>query len=226
MRSGLEVPGFRRCRPCHASPRMNPVFLACGLWLLLACTSVLAEPVPPTPTPVPLAASATPATGQTAPVVPTPVQAEPSPATAASASPAASPAPPPSATPSVAADEEQLLGIQQEWADACLHADAEYVARLLTDDWVYTNERAEMSSKAAEIQQTRERTVRYTVFENHDMTVHLHGDAAVVTGRTRFKGTIAASGKLIEADVQFTDTFVRIEGRWRVAATHVSRAGG
>ena len=132
----------------------------------------------------------------------------------------------PATTPSAASDEQQLLTIEQEWCGAYLHGDADYLTRLLTDDFVITNSRAEVNDKAAELQETRDRTVHYTVFENRDMTVRVHGDAAVVTGRTRLKGTIAASGKAIEAEVQFTDVFARIDGRWRAIAAHSSRVEG
>jgi hypothetical protein len=53
------------------------------------------------------------------------------------------------------------------------------------------------------------------------MKVRLHSDAAVVTGRTIVKGQ--AGERAFAAQFRFTDTLVRIEGRWRVAATHISR---
>jgi ketosteroid isomerase-like protein len=47
------------------------------------------------------------------------------------------------------------------------------------------------------------------------------GHTAVVTGKTKVKGN--ARGKPIDIVVQFTDTFVKEGGRWRLAAGHVSR---
>jgi ketosteroid isomerase-like protein len=47
------------------------------------------------------------------------------------------------------------------------------------------------------------------------------GHTAIVTGRTKVKGH--AQGKLIDIVVQFTDTFVKQSGHWRLAAGHVSR---
>lgn len=148
--------------------------------------------------------------------------------------PGPTPAPAPAATPDaspppvavVVDDETQLLNIEQEWCNAYLHSDAGYLSRLLTDDFVFTNGQAETSDKTAELQQARDRTVHYTVFENRDMTVRLHGDTAVVTGRTRCKGTVAATGKFVDAEMQFTAVFARVQGRWRAVAAHVSRAGG
>ncbi len=44
---------------------------------------------------------------------------------------------------------------------------------------------------------------------------------AIVTGKTKIKGT--AEGKPIDIVVQFTDTFVKQNGQWQLAAGHVSR---
>lgn len=149
---------------------------------------------------------------------------EPLPGPTLAPAPAAIPdSPPPVA---VVDDETQLLNIEQEWCNAYLHSDADYLSRLLTDDFVFTSGQAETSDKAAELQQARDRTVHYTVFESRDMTVRLHGDTAVVTGRTRCKGTVAATGKFVDADAQFTAVFARVQGRWRAVAAHVSRVGG
>ena len=64
--------------------------------------------------------------------------------------------------------------------------------------------------------------MKYDVFENYDMKVRVYDDAtAVVLGKTRVKGN--AEGKSIDIVVQFTDTFVKKNGQWRLAAGHVSR---
>ena len=44
---------------------------------------------------------------------------------------------------------------------------------------------------------------------------------AVVLGKTRVKGT--ADGKPFDRVVQFTDTLIKRDGRWQLAAGHVSR---
>jgi hypothetical protein len=76
------------------------------------------------------------------------------------------------------------------------------------------------TTRADDIGHARKGTI-YEVFENHDMKVRLHGDAALITGRTTVKGT--AGETPFATEFQFTDTLVRQDGRWRVAASHVSR---
>ena len=64
--------------------------------------------------------------------------------------------------------------------------------------------------------------VHYDVFENYDMKARLYGDnTAVVLGKTRVKGM--SEDKPFDRVVQFTDTLVKRDGRWQLAAGHVSR---
>ena len=51
--------------------------------------------------------------------------------------------------------------------------------------------------------------------------VRVHGATAVVTGKTHTKGI--SGGKPFDAQFQFTDTFVKDGGRWRLLAGHVSK---
>lgn len=79
-----------------------------------------------------------------------------------------------------------------------------------------------MSTRANEIDELRNGKVHYDVFENYDMKARLYGDnTAVVLGRTHVKGT--SRGKAFDRVVKFTDTLVKRNGQWQVAAGHVSR---
>jgi ketosteroid isomerase-like protein len=78
-----------------------------------------------------------------------------------------------------------------------------------------------IGTRADEINELRSGKVRYDVFENYDMLARLYGDTAVVLGKTRVKGT--ADGKPFDRIVQFTDTLIKRDGRWQLAAGHVSR---
>ena len=56
-----------------------------------------------------------------------------------------------------------------------------------------------------------------------DLEVRVHGDAAVLTGRLR---TVREEdGRTIPSESRFTKTFVREDGRWRLAALHGSPMG-
>jgi ketosteroid isomerase-like protein len=120
---------------------------------------------------------------------------------------------------------DESAAVFQAERDGCaayLRGDADKIANFLTEDYTLTNSKGAITTAADDIEDARTGKVHYDVFENYDMKVRLYGDhAAVVTGKTKVKGN--AQGKPIDIIVQFTDTFVKQSGRWRLAAGHVSR---
>ncbi len=118
--------------------------------------------------------------------------------------------------------EAEILQIERDACNAYLHADADYLDKLLTEDFSAINGRGEINTKAEELAEVRQRAVRYTTFENRDMQVHLHGDTTVVVGLTTVKGE-TSEHKAFAIEVRFTDVFTRIDGRWRMLAGHSSR---
>jgi len=100
--------------------------------------------------------------------------------------------------------------------------DVAALERVLTPDFTLTLSNGEVSTRADEINELQSKKVHYDVFENYDMLARLYGnDTAVVVGKTRVKGT--ADGKPFDRVVQFTDTLIKRDGRWQLAAGHVSR---
>ena len=105
---------------------------------------------------------------------------------------------------------------------AILDADVVALERVLTPDFTLTLSNGEVSTRTDEINELRSKKVHYDIFENYDMLARLYGnDTAVVLGKTRVKGT--ADGKPFDRVVQFTDTIIKRNGRWQLAAGHVSR---
>lgn len=120
-----------------------------------------------------------------------------------------------------AGDKAAVLRTLHDACRAYLDADVRQMEALLTEDFTLTDADAVVTTRADDLQNARTGAIRYTVFENHDMKVRLHGDAAVVTGVTKVAGT--AGTTQFAAQFQFTDTVVRQNGRWRVASSHISR---
>jgi uncharacterized protein (TIGR02246 family) len=115
----------------------------------------------------------------------------------------------------------EILAVEDALCQAYLHGDVQALQRDLSDDFTLINGRGEVGTKAEDLETARTGSIRYTRFENRDMNVRLHGDdAAIVTGITNVAGV--TGGKQVEVEVRFTDTFVRENGRWRLAAGHVS----
>jgi Domain of unknown function (DUF4440) len=118
--------------------------------------------------------------------------------------------------------EKEVLQFERDACKAFLDADPAALERVLTADFTLTLSNGEVSTRANEIEELRSGKVHYDVFENYDMKARLYGEnIAVVLGKTRVKGK--AEGKPFDRVVQFTDTLIKRDGRWQLAAGHVSR---
>ncbi len=118
--------------------------------------------------------------------------------------------------------ENEVLQFEGDCCKAFQQADTATLEKMLTDDFTLTLSNGEVSSRANEIAELGSGKVHYKIFENSGMKVRIYGDdAAVVIGQTRVKGT--SESKAFDRTVQFTDTLVKRDGRWQIAAGHISR---
>jgi len=120
-------------------------------------------------------------------------------------------------------DSQVLLENEQAWAKAALDGDADRMASYMTDDYVELAwEPAEQSSpahwaatgKTKWVESVRSHKEMYTSVELHDLTVHLQGTLAVVTGEYSQKGT--NDGKDISATGTYANTWTKRGNRWLV----------
>ena len=118
--------------------------------------------------------------------------------------------------------QQEVLQFERDACKAFLDAEVAALERVLTPEFTLTLSNGEVNTRADEINELRSGKVHYDVFENYDMKVQVYGDStAVVLGKTRVKG--AADSKPFDRVVQFTDTLIKRDGRWQLAAGHVSR---
>ena len=118
--------------------------------------------------------------------------------------------------------QQEVLQFERDACKAFLDADLSALEHVLTPDFTLTLSSGEVSTRADEINELQSKKVHYDIFENYDMLARLYGnDTAVVVGKTRVRGT--ADGKPFDRVVQFTDTLIKRDGRWQLAAGHVSR---
>ncbi len=121
----------------------------------------------------------------------------------------------------IAEDETAIRNVERALCEAIRAGDADAIARLEDETYTLTNTHAQVSTRADDIADAKKGEIRYTEFRNHDTTVRLYGDAAIVLGITSLKGTSA--GKPFALDVRFTDTYVRRAAGWKIAASQATR---
>jgi len=117
-------------------------------------------------------------------------------------------------------DEQALVDIENRNSDAYLRGDVKAVEALLDERYTLTNSRAIVSHREDDLRELRAGDPKYSEFRTHDMQARTYGDTGIVIGVVSLKGT--SGGKPFDADMRFTDTFVRVNGAWKMVAAQVT----
>ncbi len=130
-------------------------------------------------------------------------------------------------SPSASSDDERTITLlEHQWAHAYVADDADFLDAVMNPAYVQTNVRGEVSTKAEEVGEVRDHVIHYEKFESTDLKVRVFGDAAVATGQTWIKATVKNSGRAIDASVRFTDTFVKLNGKWQAVSSQTTLLPG
>ena len=116
--------------------------------------------------------------------------------------------------------EQELINLENGWAKSVVELDLAFMERILADDYLATDPEGNVYTKAQDIASLKSGEFVVTSCVHHEMKVRVYGDAAVVTGRTTYKGSY--KGKDFVDDVRWTDTWVKSSGRWQCVAGHSS----
>ena len=114
-----------------------------------------------------------------------------------------------------------VLQTERDLAAVYQRGDADGIAQGVMDDYTLTHSTGKITTRANDIDEAKKNDPKYEIFENSDMKACVHGDTAVVTGKTHTKGV--SGGKPFDSEFQFTDTFIKDGGRWRLLASHASK---
>lgn len=106
---------------------------------------------------------------------------------------------------------------------AVLERDLAAFAVCLADDYRLVDSLGVLHDKSAVIAQLGDPEVRIVTYETQDPQIRVHGDVAVVIAVLQQRGI--DHGKPYDAPVRFTDTWVRMDGRWVCLSGHASRLG-
>ncbi len=99
--------------------------------------------------------------------------------------------------------------------------DADALRGMLTTDFTLVDSHGNVTDREQNLAEVAAREPFYDEFRNHDQQVRLYGDAALIVGITSIRGR--AGGKAFAADFRYTDTWIRRDRKWLLAASHASR---
>jgi hypothetical protein len=118
------------------------------------------------------------------------------------------------------ADQSRILALENVWNLAIVHKDVHALDQLLAANFVGTDFDSTLMNKAEFIRSISDKSYHPQQMVSEASDVHLHANAAVVTGVYREKGI--NEGKPYDFRARFTDTWIFENGEWRCAASHSS----
>ena len=129
-----------------------------------------------------------------------------------------------SASASPADDEKTVAQLDRDYQYAVKMNDAATIARIHADDMILVTGRGKVFSGKDIEERARKAVAKYEQQDEVEGTqkVRVWGDTAVVTALLWLKGTEAE--RTFDYKLWFSDTYVRIGGRWRYAFGQASLA--
>ena len=117
-------------------------------------------------------------------------------------------------------DEQALIRIQQDWAEARVKGDSSYTRRLEVDDCAIVWPDGRVVNKKGDLQ-TMTGDIVFGEFKIDDLQVRVYGETGIVVGQGKISaqqgGQNLLSGKFV-----WTDTFVKQGGEWKVVASQIT----
>ena len=117
--------------------------------------------------------------------------------------------------------EEELLKLENAFAEAIVNNDLAGIGRLVADDWIIIDPNGEIVDRTRFFEVIKSGVLTHDMMEAKDSRVRVYGDSAVVTAVTRTKGKFM--GHDFSTQERATDVFVKRDGRWQCVLTHLTR---
>jgi ketosteroid isomerase-like protein len=119
--------------------------------------------------------------------------------------------------------DQELIALENEWGQAWARHDVAFFDRIEADDYTWTSPSGEVWTKAKDlafVKSLKPGTGGIISQAIAEMKVRVYGDAAIVMGRDIIRET--RDGKEISRQERWTDTWVKLDGRWQCVAGHSS----
>lgn len=115
-------------------------------------------------------------------------------------------------------NDPHLFGTR--WATAELHADVPALGELLTEDFVGIGPHGFMLDKPQWLERYTSGSLVHTAFSWDEVRIREYGDTVVATGVQQQESTY--QGHATDGRFRGTQVLVARDGRWRLAAMHLS----
>jgi len=115
--------------------------------------------------------------------------------------------------------EQELIKLENEWAEAWVKHDVAFFERIEADDYTWTSPSGEVWTKARDIAFVKSVRSGKDVIMSQviaEMKVRVYGDTAVVIGRDIVKEI--NEGRDVSHQERWTDTWIKRGGRWQCVA--------
>ena len=113
--------------------------------------------------------------------------------------------------------EGKLIAMENAWNAAQRDRDTGALDAMVSENFVNTDYDGSFQNKAGFLASVKDPGVTVTSAVNNDVHVFMYGDTAVVVGVYTTKGNM--KGKPFEHKGRFTDTWVKMGGKWQCVAS-------
>ena len=114
----------------------------------------------------------------------------------------------------------KITALENKWCEAYKQRDVAAMNSILAEDFIITVEDGSTYGKAGYIAHSGDTSTEVEVSEMLELRVRVRGNVAIVTGAYHEKGR--TKGKPYEYHDRLTDTWMNIDGKWQVLASHYS----
>ncbi|MCI0415446.1 DUF4440 domain-containing protein [bacterium] len=117
--------------------------------------------------------------------------------------------------------EQELTAIAQELMDAIAPGKKEVWEKYLADSWIIREENGQVLTKAELLKDFNPLPPGYVgKIKVTDVHVRDYGNVAVISHRD--KEELELYGQMLKTEFGSTDTYMKIDGQWKVIASHIS----
>lgn len=121
-------------------------------------------------------------------------------------------------------DEQAVRQVFDKVAGAIERADVAALDSIYADDYTLVNESGVITTKAPRLAALKSGELKYESVKFDEVNVRMYGNTAVITYRVTSKGML--KGQAIGGQFRATSTYVKLNGRWQIAAAQVTAIAG